>query len=74
MDTQQPEAAKPRATFMLPSQGMLRALDRAHEQGFRRFLRDIGHNEHNPAHRRRASEALVTLMEGLAGEGPVPRL
>ena len=68
MNTRHPEALKPHATFVLPSQGMLCALDRAHEQGFRRFLRDIGHNERNPAHRRRASTALVELINGVAGE------
>ena len=56
--------------FELPSQGLRRGLDQAHEQGFRRFLRDIGHNARNPAHRRRASTALVTLMAGLNRGAP----
>ena len=72
MNTRQPEAPKTRVTFTLPSPGVLRRLDQAHEQGFRRFLRDIGHNARNLAHRRRASTALVTLMKGLSGEGPPP--
>lgn len=72
MNTRHPEAPKTRVTFTLPSPGVLRRLDQAHEQGFRRFLRDIGHNARNLAHRRRASEALVTLMKGLSGEGPPP--
>ena len=72
MNTGHPQTAKPHATFVRPRQDTLRALDRAHEQGFRRFLRAIGHNAREPAHRRRASEALVTLMDGLTGEGPSP--
>ena len=59
-------------TFTLPSEGVLRRLDQAHEQGFRSFLGAICHDKRNPAHRRRASTALVTLMKGLNGEGPFP--
>ena len=70
--TRHPEAAKPCATFMLPNWGVLRGLDKAHEQGFRRFLGAIRHDKRNPEHRRRASSALVTLKDGLAGNGLLP--
>ena len=68
MDTRHPEAPKPRATFVLPSQGALRALDRAHEQGFRRYLRAIGHNQRSSDHRCRASVTLVELINGVTRE------
>ena len=67
MDTQRPEAAKPRATFALPSLDVLRALDRAHEQGFSRFCDERNLDDHH-----HASEALVTLIKGVSGKGPSP--
>ena len=74
MNTRRPEAPKPHAITDLPSPGVdvLHGLDKAHEQGFRRFLRDIGHNKRNPAHRCRASDALATLIKGVSGKGPSP--
>ena len=69
MDTRHPEAAKPHATFVLPRQSVLRALDRAHEQGFRGFLRHIGHDKDDHSHRCRASTKLAELIDDLSGEG-----
>ena len=54
----------------LPSHEKLRALDQAHEQGFRAFLSDIGHDGRNVGHRHWASNALVALMNGVQGQGP----
>ena len=65
MDTRHPEAAKPRATFMLPNWGVLRGLDEAHERGFRRFC-----DERNLDDRRRASTALERLQNALKGNEP----
>ncbi len=57
MDTRQP--------FALPSPGMLRRLDQAHEQGFRRFC-----DERNLDDRRRTSTALERLQNALKGNDP----
>ena len=51
-------------TFTLPSQSVRRALDKAHEQGFRRFC-----DEHSLHARQRASDALVELMDRLTAPG-----
>ena len=58
----------------LPDSDVLRALDEAHERGFRGYLSDIGHNKWNERHRRRASDALVELEDGLSGRGAGSRI
>ena len=56
---------------VLPGQHVLRILDSAHEQGFRAFLTEIGHNEELVAHHNRASFAMEDLRNDLLGNaGP----
>ena len=50
---------------LLPSNDALRALDDAHEKGFRAFLSDIGYNAHSSQHRTRASRAVPELESSL---------
>ena len=59
-------------TPLLPNRSALQALDAAHERGFRAFLLDARHNEQSLDHRKRASEALVELRDGLRVRGPDP--
>ena len=51
--------------FELPSQSVLRGLDEAHEQGFRRFC-----GAHNLYHHAHASGSLDMLQEKLKGDEP----
>lgn len=53
------------AAYDLPNTRLLRALDKAHEQGFRDFLRDNRHNEKCQAHRKRAANSLKALINRL---------
>lgn len=55
-------------TYDLPDDRLLQALDKAHEQGLRDFLRDIGHDERCQADRKRAADAMVNLREGVNGQ------
>lgn len=50
-----------------PDHSTLQALDAAHEQGFRAFLSNIGHDKRSATHRNLASDALITLRGGLQG-------
>ena len=67
MDTQHLDTP---TIFESPSLDVRCQLDEAHEQGLRSFLHDIGHNQHNPEHRRRASTALEMLQKELKGNEP----
>ena len=58
-------------TYDLPNHRLLRALDKAHEKGFRDFLRDNGYDEKCQADRKQAADALSNLIDGLK-KGPVP--
>ena len=58
-------------TYDLPDACLLRALDDAHEKGFRDFLRKNRHDERCQAHRKRAADALSDLIGGLK-KGSVP--
>ena len=53
-------------TYDLPDNRLLQALDKAHEQGFRDFLRDIGHDERCQADRKRAANRLKNLINRLS--------
>ena len=55
-------------TYDLPDDRLLRALDKAHEQGFRDFLRDKGHDARCQAHRKQAADAMVNLRKGVNGK------
>ena len=52
-------------TYELPNDRLLRALDKAHEKGFRDFLRYNGHDERCQAHRKRAANSLKDLINRL---------
>ena len=58
-------------TYDLPDTCLLRALDDAHEKGFRDFLRHNGYDARCQAHRRQATDALSNLIGGLK-KGSVP--
>lgn len=59
------------ATYDLPNVRLLRALDKAHEQGLRDFLRDNGHDEKCQTHRTRAANTLQDLINRLnSNPGP----
>ena len=55
-------------TYDLPDAYLLRALDKAHEQGFRDFLRDIRHDERCQADRKRAADAMMNLEKVVKGK------
>ncbi len=52
-------------TYDLPNTRLLCALDKAHEQGLRDFLRDNRHDEKCQAHRKRAANSLKDLISRL---------
>ena len=52
-------------TYDLPDACLLRALDDAHEKGFRDFLHHNGYDARCQAHRRQATDALSNLIGGL---------
>jgi len=52
-------------TYDLPDDRLLRALDKAHEKGFRDFLRDNGHDGRCQAHRKQAANSLKNLINRL---------
>ena len=52
-------------TYDLPDKRLLPALDKAHEQGFRDFLRDIGHDARCQVHRTKATNSLKDLINRL---------
>ena len=52
-------------TYDLPDAYLLQALDKAHEKGFRDFLRNNGHDEKCQADRKRAANSLKNLINRL---------
>ena len=58
-------------TYDLPDAYLLRALDDAHEIGFRNFLHHHGYDARCQAHRKQAANALSNLIDGLK-RGSVP--
>ena len=52
-------------TYDLPNDRLLQALDKAHEKGFRDFLRDNGHDARCQAHRKQAANSLKNLINRL---------
>ena len=57
--------------YDLPNDRLLRALDDAHEKGFRDFLHHNRYDARSQAHRRQATDALSNLIDGLK-KGSVP--
>ena len=55
-------------TYDLPEDRLLRALDKAHERGFRDFLRDNRHDERCQAHRKLAADAMMNLEKVVTGK------
>ena len=55
-------------TYDLPDACLLRALDKAHEQGFRDFLHHNRHDERCEAHLKRAADAMINLEKVVTGK------
>ena len=55
-------------TYDLPDACLLRALDDAHEKGFRDFLRHNKHDERCEAHLKQAADAMINLEKVVTGK------
>ena len=55
-------------TYNLPDVCLLRALDKAHEQGFRDFLHHNGHDKRCEAHLKQAADAMINLEKVVTGK------
>ena len=55
-------------TYDLPDAYLLRALDKAHEQGFRDFLHHNRHDKRCEAHRKQAADAMINLEKVVTGK------
>ena len=55
-------------TYDLPDVRLLRALDKAHEQGFRDFLHHNGHDKRCEAHLKQAADAMINLEKVVTRE------